>query len=55
MKRPDRGDRQPQHEQRAAARRRRSAATPPPCASATWRTIASPSPEPGRPRAPGAR
>ena len=29
----------------------RSATTLPPCDSATWRTIASPSPEPGRPRA----
>ncbi len=28
-----------------------SAYTEPPCCSATWRTIASPSPEPGRPRA----
>ena len=28
-----------------------SAATLPPCCAATWRTIASPSPEPGRPRA----
>ncbi len=28
-----------------------SALTDPPCCSATWRTIASPSPEPGRPRA----
>src|SRR5262249_22031199 len=27
----------------------------PPCASTTWRTIASPSPEPGLPRAVGAR
>lgn len=29
----------------------RSAATEPPCCSATWRTIARPRPEPGRPRA----
>ena len=28
-----------------------SAVTPPPCWSATWRTIARPRPEPGRPRA----
>ena len=33
----------------------RSATTAPPWRSATWRTIASPRPEPGRPRAEGAR
>jgi hypothetical protein len=32
-----------------------SALTSPPCASATWRTIAKPSPEPGMPRADRAR
>jgi hypothetical protein len=33
----------------------RSALTSPPCASATWRTMASPSPDPGMPRADRAR
>jgi hypothetical protein len=33
----------------------RSAVTSPPCASATWRTMASPSPDPGMPRADRAR
>ena len=42
----------------ASARRRRGAPRPaplPPCASAAWRTIASPSPQLGRPRASPAR
>ena len=36
---------------RARRRRRAPRATVPPCDSATWRTIARPSPEPGMPRA----
>ena len=54
----------PEARRRTGASRRRirvpppsagSALTSPPCTSATWRTIASPSPEPAIPRADGAR